>query len=67
MEIFYEERNIFFFIISMSEDQIYNELGKICGLKNISNDSTLLKTFSEDLSFFPKNDPKYVIWPENRN
>ncbi len=66
MEIFYEERNIFFFIISMSEDQIYNELGKICGLKNISNDSTLLKTFSEDLSFFPKNDPKYVIWPENR-
>ncbi|MFX1379308.1 MAG: FAD-binding protein [Promethearchaeota archaeon] len=50
----------------MSEDQIHTELVKICGLKNISNDSTLLEEFSEDLSFLPKNYPKYIIWPKNR-
>ncbi len=55
-----------FFVRSMREDQIFNELVKICGSNNISNDSHLLKTFSEDLSFFPKNYPKYVIWPKNR-
>ncbi|MFX0004311.1 MAG: FAD-binding oxidoreductase [Candidatus Hodarchaeota archaeon] len=49
----------------MTEDQIYNELVKICGVKNVSNDSALLETFSEDLSFFPKNSPKYVVWPRN--
>jgi glycolate oxidase len=50
----------------MSEEQIYTELIKICGSKNISNDSNLLKKYSEDLSIFPKNEPKYIIWPENR-
>ncbi|MFX0040415.1 MAG: FAD-binding oxidoreductase [Promethearchaeota archaeon] len=49
----------------MTEDQIYNELVRICGSKNVSNDSTLLETYSEDLSFFPKNNPKYVVWPKN--
>ncbi|MFW9969173.1 MAG: FAD-binding protein [Candidatus Odinarchaeota archaeon] len=50
----------------MSEDQIYAELVKICGSKNISKDSALLETFSKDLSFFPKNNPKYIIWPKNK-
>jgi hypothetical protein len=51
----------------MSEEQIYTELVKICGSNNISNDSNLLKTYSEDLSFFPGKVPKYIIWPDNRN
>ncbi|MFX0022972.1 MAG: FAD-dependent oxidoreductase [Candidatus Hermodarchaeota archaeon] len=50
----------------MNEEQIYTELLKICGTKNISKDPSLLKKYSEDLSFFPKNEPKYIIWPENR-
>ena len=50
----------------MSEEQIYTELVKICSSKNISNDYHLLKRYSEDLSLFPKNEPKYVIWPKNR-
>ncbi|MFX1328361.1 MAG: FAD-binding protein [Promethearchaeota archaeon] len=50
----------------MSEEQIYRELVKVCGLKAISNDPKILKEFSEDLSFFPHNEPKYVIWPRNR-
>jgi hypothetical protein len=51
----------------MSEEQIYNELVKICGSKNISNDSALINRYSEDLSFFTKNKPKYIIWAENRD
>ncbi|MFX0034559.1 MAG: FAD-binding protein [Candidatus Hermodarchaeota archaeon] len=51
----------------MSEAQLYKELVKICGLKAISNDPKILKEFSEDLSFFPRNEPKYVIWPRNRD
>ncbi|MFW9818070.1 MAG: FAD-dependent oxidoreductase [Candidatus Thorarchaeota archaeon] len=50
----------------MIEEQIYTELEKICGSRNISKDPNLLKKYSEDLSFFPKNEPKYIIWPENR-
>ncbi|MFX1388966.1 MAG: FAD-binding oxidoreductase [Promethearchaeota archaeon] len=50
----------------MSEEQIYTKLVKICGSKNISNDPTLLKKYSKDLSFFHKNEPKYIICPENR-
>jgi len=50
----------------MSEDQIYSELVKICGSRNISNEFNLVKSYSEDLSFFPKNNPQCVIWPKNR-
>ena len=51
----------------MSEEHIYQELVKICGSKNVSNNSNILEEFSKDLSFFPKKKPKYVIWPKNRN
>lgn len=51
----------------MSEENIYKELVKICGAKNVSNKSNVLEKFSNDLSFFPKKIPKYVIWPKNRN
>ena len=51
----------------MSETKIYLELVKIYGSKNISNDPNVLEKYSEDLSFFPKKEPKYVIWPRNRN
>ncbi len=51
----------------MSEENIYQELVKITGSKNISNDPKVLEEYSEDLSFFPKKNPKYVIWPSNRN
>ncbi|MFX1502968.1 MAG: FAD-binding protein [Promethearchaeota archaeon] len=50
----------------MSEDQIFKELVKICGLKSISNESKLLEEYSKDLSFFSKKEPKYIIWPKNR-
>lgn len=51
----------------MSETKIYQELVKIAGSKNISNDPKILEKYSEDLSFFPKKEPKYVIWPKNRS
>ena len=51
----------------MSEENIYQELVKITGSKNISIDPKVLEEYSEDLSFFPKKKPKYVIWPSNRN
>jgi len=51
----------------MSETKIYQELVKIVGSKNISKDPKVLKDYSEDMSFFPKKDPKYIIWPKNRN
>ncbi len=51
----------------MSETKIYQELVKIIGSKNISKDPKVLKDYSEDMSFFPKKDPKYIIWPRNRN
>jgi len=51
----------------MSETRIYQELVKIVGSKNISKDPKVLEDYSEDMSFFPKKDPKYIIWPRNRN
>jgi len=51
----------------MNETKIYQELSKIAGSKNISKDPKVLEEFSKDLSFFPKKEPKYVIWPRNRN
>ncbi len=51
----------------MSEEPIYQELQKIVGSKNISNDLKIRENYSEDLSFFPRKVPKYVIWPKNRN
>jgi len=50
----------------MSEEQIFRELVKICGLKNISQDPKLLEEYSGDLSFFARKEPKYVTWLKNR-
>ena len=50
----------------MSEEQIFKELTKICGLRRLSNDPKILEEYSKDLSFFPKKVPKYVVWPKNR-
>lgn len=50
----------------MSEEQIFKELSKICGLRGLSNEPKILEEYSKDLSFFPKKVPKYVVWPKNR-
>jgi hypothetical protein len=46
----------------MSEEQLYQELIKICGSKFISNDPDLLESYSMDLSFVKGKIPKYVVW-----
>ena len=51
----------------MNEAQVYQQLVKICGTKNISNNSKIIKEFSKDMSFFPEKAPKYVVWPKNSN
>ena len=51
----------------MNEEKIYEELVKIIGSKNISKEPKVLEEYSKDLSFFPKKEPKYVIWPKNKN
>jgi hypothetical protein len=51
----------------MIDNQIYKELVKICSSKRISNESRVLDEYSKDLSFSVKKEPKYVIWPKNRN
>jgi hypothetical protein len=51
----------------MNEEKIYQDLVKIIGSKNISKDPKVLEEYSKDLSFFPKKEPKYVIWAKNKN
>jgi hypothetical protein len=51
----------------MKEEKIYSEIVKIIGSKNISKDPKVLEEYSKDLSFFPKKEPKYVVWPTNKN
>lgn len=46
----------------MSEEQIYQELVKICGSKFVSYDPELLESYSTDLSFIEGFIPKYVVW-----
>ncbi|MFX1566783.1 MAG: FAD-binding oxidoreductase [Promethearchaeota archaeon] len=46
----------------MNEEHIFQELVKICGSKNISNDPDLLDDYSADLSFVKGTKPIYVIW-----
>ncbi len=49
----------------MSEKLIFQGLAKICGSKNVSNDNSLLETYSSDLSFTEGKNPKYIAWPSN--
>ena len=51
-------------MIAMSKDAFYTKLIKICGAQNISNDGSILKKFSSDLSFIEEKTPKYIIWPK---
>ena len=46
----------------MSEERLYQELVKICGLKFISNNPELLQSYSTDLSLFKGKVPRYVVW-----
>ncbi|MFW9900889.1 MAG: FAD-binding oxidoreductase [Candidatus Thorarchaeota archaeon] len=46
----------------MKEEQIYQELVKICGSKFISNDPKLLENYSFDLSLVEGKKPKYIVW-----
>ena len=46
----------------MSEEQIYQELVKICGSKFVSYEPELLESYSADLSFTEGFIPKYVVW-----
>ncbi len=46
----------------MSEEQIYQQLVKICGSKLISKDPELLDEYSTDLSLVEGKKPKYVVW-----
>jgi hypothetical protein len=50
----------------MKEEKIYTEIVKIIGSKNISKDPKILEEYSKDLSFLPKKEPKYVVWPRNK-
>ncbi|MFX1489705.1 MAG: FAD-binding oxidoreductase [Promethearchaeota archaeon] len=51
----------------MSKEQIHDKLVEICGLKNISDDTQILQSYSKDLSLLPEKSPKYVVWPKNSN
>ncbi len=51
----------------MNDDDLYRRLLNICGHKNVSKDPKLLGTFSEDLSFVPKKNPKFIVWLFNTN
>jgi hypothetical protein len=48
----------------MSEEEIYNNLVKICGSKSLSKDSVLLERYSRDLSFVEGKIPKFIVWPK---
>ena len=49
--------------MEINQDTLYHSLAKICGSKNLSNDPTLLKDYSSDMSFFIGNVPKFIVWP----
>jgi len=46
--------------------EIYSNLIKICGAKNVSKSTKILKSYSKDLSFFPGKLPIYVVWPKTQ-
>ncbi|MFX1281068.1 MAG: FAD-binding oxidoreductase [Promethearchaeota archaeon] len=51
----------------MNDDQIYQNLVKICGSKFVSNKNELLEKFSSDLSFVEGHKPKYIVWTNRGN
>ncbi|MHA1507468.1 MAG: FAD-binding oxidoreductase [Promethearchaeota archaeon] len=49
----------------MMNDNIIQNLTKICGSQNISQDPKDLKEYSEDLSFKKGKSPLCIVWPSN--
>ena len=49
--------------MKLSENILSQQLAKICGSKNITNNQEILKEYSTDMSFFKGKVPKFVIWP----
>lgn len=49
----------------MNGDNLYGNIIKICGSKNISIDTEIIESYSKDLSFFPEKAPICVIWPSS--
>ncbi|MFX1432610.1 MAG: FAD-binding oxidoreductase [Promethearchaeota archaeon] len=49
--------------MKISENILSQQLVKICGSKNITNNPEILKEYSTDMSFFDGIMPKYVVWP----
>jgi len=52
--------------MGMTKDILYNKLAKICGSKNISNDTKELEEYSEDMSFVSGKRPKIILIVELR-
>jgi len=49
----------------MSINSIIENLIKICSVKHVSNDASVLKTYSSDMSYVEAKAPICVIWPSN--
>lgn len=49
--------------MGMTKDILYNKLAKICGSKNVSNDTKELEKYSEDMSFVSGKRPNLIVWP----
>jgi FAD/FMN-containing dehydrogenase len=49
----------------MGNDIVFQKLVKICGSKNVSNNSEILVKYSRDMSFVEEKLPISVVWPSN--
>ncbi len=47
-------------------EKLIDELTKICGVANISEDKEKLEAFSKDSSFILGNTPQVIVWPKNK-
>ena len=49
--------------MKITENILSQQLVKICGSKNVTNNPEILKEYSTDMSFFNGKVPKFVTWP----
>ena len=49
----------------MNSDEFLQNLTKICGSQNVSQDPKDLKEYSKDLSFLKGKSPICIVWPSN--
>ena len=49
--------------MTMNNDKILQNLAKICGSRNISQEPKDLKEYSKDLSFLKGKSPLCIVWP----